>query len=301
MGRILIQLSDLLEQVCQDHYFLLNRAIRHVETKRQYMIAIRDFSEAINHEPCVIDLHDDNIGRLMAYLDGQGLATRTINERRGRIHALWTWLCKRGVLSEWPTTAKLPEPVRCPLAWRKEEIQALFAAAATTRGKLDTVPKWLFWTALLSVMWDSGERIGALLQIEWQHVDMESRWLYIPAELRKGGRRDMTYRLSPETVDALKHLKAHKTRLVFHWPRNRTYLWQAFGEVIRHAGLPQVSRQKFHRLRRSVATHLKGMGGDPQSQMGHSSAAVTGKYIDPRIYPSAQPCDVLFRPGKTGS
>lgn len=300
MTKLMIQLDDLLEQVCHDHYFVLNRAIRHDETKRQYTYAIKDFGACLRHQPVVSDLHDDNIARLMSYLDSQHLAARTINERRGRLHALWTWLCKRGVLDQWPTTIKLPEPVRCPMAWREDEIRALFNAAATVRGNYNGVPKWLWWTCLLGVMWDSGERIGALMQVRWEHIDADGRWMYVPAELRKGGRRDMTYRLAPETVASLTLLRRHGTELVFHWPRNRTYLWAAFGEIIKAAGLPVVNRQKFHRMRRSVATHFKGRGGDPTSQMGHSSAAVTGKYIDPRLYPTAQPCDVLFRPGAAG-
>lgn len=76
-----------------------------------------------------------------------------------------------------------------------------------------------------------------------------------------------------------------------------SYLWEVFGRLIKSAGLPVTPRQKFHRMRRSVASHMKVAGADPQRSLGHANEATTEKYLDPRIVRGEQPCDVLFRLG----
>lgn len=294
----MLQPNDLLCRVCELHYFPLNHRIRHPETRRQYLIAIANFGEPLQRDPVIDDLTDDNVSRMVGHLLELGLAETTINERRHRIHALWGWLAKRGVLNRWPTTPSLPEPHRVPLAWTEAEIRSLFSAAATLRGNMAGIPRWLWWTCLLGVAWDTGERIGALLLIDWSCVDLDTRWLVVPAEARKGKRKDMVYRLAPETIASLRLLKKYTQPFgaVLHWPRNRCYLWEAFGKLIADAGLPVQKRQKFHRLRRSVASHYEAAGYDAMKLLGHSSRSITEGYLDPRIVRPPQASEVLFRP-----
>jgi integrase len=52
----------------------------------------------------------------------------------------------------------------------------------------------------------------------------------------------------------------------------------------------------FHRLRKSVSSHLEAAGINSTSAMGHSSREVTERsYIDRRIAKTVSPADVLFR------
>lgn len=287
--------DTLLWTVCIDHFFPVTPTIRHPHTRLQYKIAVGDLSEALSHRARIDDLSDDNICRMMRHLQDRKLAVRTINERRGRLNTLWEWLARRGHIKLFPTVKRMPEPVRVPQAWDRDQLARLFAAIHQLDGKIGTTEAKIWWQALILVCWDTGERIGALLSIGWENVDLDTGWLTIPAELRKGQARDMTYRLASSTIEALRLLPRGKNK-VFHWPYCTVYLWTRYGEILKSANLPSGRRDKFHRIRRSVASHFEAAGGNATSLLGHSDRATTLGYLDPKIVHTEQATDKLFRP-----
>jgi integrase len=282
-------LNTLLES-----YFDLNPKIRTEKTVKQYRIAFRNFAEAIGREPTLADLNDDNIGRLIKLLSSRSLAAKTINERRGRIHAFWTFLARRGLVAQWPLTPRIPEPVRTPMAWLQPEIDQLFATVDKLEGRIGHHARCLWWKALLLLAWDTGERIGALLELEWDHITGD--WVHIPAEIRKGKRRDTTHRLAQDTLTALRAIKAPDRELVFPWPFDPLYIYTKYGDILKEAGLPHDHRCKFHKIRRSVASHFEAAGGNAMKLLGHSDRRTTEGYLDPRIVKITQATDLLFRP-----
>jgi len=171
---------------------------------------------------------------------------------------------------------------------------AIFVAIGSLEGDVGGVMARVWWRALLMVLWSSGERIGALLSIGWEHVDLEGGWITIPAELRKGRKRDMAYRLWPEAVELLKCLPRRKK--VFDWPYDPTYIFAKFGEILRVAGLPHGRKDKFHRIRRTVASHFEAAGGNATNLLGHSDRATTMCYLDPKVVKQPQAADLLWRP-----
>lgn len=297
---MLIDLKTPLADVCENRYFLLNTRIRNEQTRVQYRIAIRNLTEAIGHTATVEDLTDDSIALLIRRLSDKELAVPTINGRRDVIHALWTWLAKRGHVKQWPTTAPLPEPQRTPQAWSAKQLRQLFQAASLERGKRKGVPRWLYWQCLLSLIWDTSERIGAILKCRWEHLDFDSRWLRVPAEIRKGKRKDMAYRLSAETVGLLRMMVKYSPESIIPKIYCEAYIWEAYGRLLESAGLPAGRNSKFHRIRRSVASHFEAAGGDAQKLMGHTQRRITDGYIDPSIVQPPQASDVLFRPDGAG-
>jgi integrase len=290
--------GTLLLDVCEKLYFRLNTAIRHDNTRRQYRIAVGNLGEAVERRPTVADLVDDNVALMMRLLSDRGLANRTINERRNRVQALWNWLARRGHVARWPTVGRYPAPRRTPEAWTREQLRALFDEVLLLPGKRKGIPRWLWWRALLGVLWDSGARIGEIMAAEWSHLDVRTGWLSIPAEIRKGGLKDMPYRLSPDTLMHLVMLRRYGGERLFTPIYSGVYLWQAFGGILESAGLPHGRRDKFHRLRRSFATHLKAAGGNPQEALGHSTYSTTLGYLDPRMQTGPAPCELLFRPDR---
>lgn len=277
---------------------MLNTRIRDEHTRHQYRIALANLAQTVGHPPTIADLCDDAVAMMMRSLLDRHLAPRTINSRRDRIHAFWSWLAKRGYLSTWPTTPPVDEPLRTPRAWTERQLRALFNAAALERGTKKGVPKWQWWTLLLSLLWDSGERVSAILSAKWEHLDLETRWLHLPAEIRKGRKRDMIYRLSPETIAQLRMMRRRSPEFLLPPIYARCYLWQAFERLLKEAGLPVNRGSKFHRIRKSVASHFEAAGGDAQRLLGHSSRAITEDYLDPAICVPPQATDKLFRPDR---
>ena len=176
-------MDGTLKEICETYYYRNNPAIRSPKTKRQYDYALSDFAEAVGHVPTQLDLTDDSVSAMLAHLQNKGLAAKTINERAGRIVALWKWLYQRRHLDRWPQTQQLPVPRRMPLAWTRPELDQLLEACGHAPGMLGPLPASWFWISLHYVLWDTGERIGALIQCRWDWLSDD--WLVIPAEFRK--------------------------------------------------------------------------------------------------------------------
>ena len=140
--------SPLLVDLMQHEYFALNVRIRDDKTKRQYRFALGNFRDFLGREPTIDDLDDDTITRLMIWLrDVRSLHPRTVNDRRGRINALWSWLANRGHLLKRPTNCPLDVPKRTPRAWTQDELRRLMAACQASPGVIGHLPASAFWTA----------------------------------------------------------------------------------------------------------------------------------------------------------
>lgn len=240
-------------------------------TKSRYRGVVRHWER--------LDLGDPTDEKLAAYRDvrlSEGAARDTVRGELTKAVAMAAWL-------GFPAVVRKPRKVeRCPEAWTRKQMRVLFHEARTTKRILWGIPAKLFWPALLGVAYDTGERIGAISQIGWEEIDFVSATIYYPAEVRKGGYRDARASLSRGTIAALKAYRevAPEGPHIFKHG-NRTRLWQAYGDLLRDAGLPYGRSAKFHRLRRTHATFIHAAGGDATAALGHSSDAITRKsYID---------------------
>lgn len=288
-------MSDtVLLHLCESLYFPRNPRIRCEATRKQYRYALADFGASLGHPAELDDLTDDNIVAMMSFLRERKLATKTINERRGRINALWSWLAKRGITKTWPTVTAIPEPKRLPLAWSDDELWKLWDALGKVQGTIAGIPANLWWRSLHLAAADSAERIGALLKCEWSHLN--GNWLIVPAELRKGESQDMAYEMKEDTLSMLAVLRAYGHTQIWPWPLWSTYLWTRYRTIRRKAGLPTDRRSAFHRIRRTVATRYEAAGGNATELLGHSSRAITQKsYLDPRFLKKLSAGGMLFR------
>ncbi|MGD9632533.1 MAG: tyrosine-type recombinase/integrase, partial [Pirellulales bacterium] len=159
----------------------------------------------------------------------------------------------------------------------------------------------VFWRALMLVIWDTGERIGAVMALTWDRVDVEAGWVRFIAEDRKGATEDNLLPIALDTREALAELRAKSRRRsgsVFEWPYHPTYIYNRLGRIMRRAGLPDTREYKFHVVRKSVASHYEAAGGNATDLLKHSSRKVTMTYLDPRIVKPTAPIDLLFRPGE---
>lgn len=268
-------------------------------TLRLYLTTLNNFDLYLSRPALLSDLTDDTVCRFLSWFRGRGRSPYSANKERSNLLAVWRFACRRRRVVDWPNVDPDAEPVDDPLAWTESELSALFAALASQPGTIGGIPAADWWQALHAVLWDTGERIGAVLLIQWQHVDLRRGYVAVPAANRKGGRKGRTYRLHAETVAMLRRMRTAAVALVFPWPWSATYLWNRYAKILHAAGLPSDRKSKFHRMRRSVASWFEAAGHNSTEFLGHSSRKVTRAYLDPRIVHATHAADVLFRPTAT--
>lgn len=268
-----------LQQLFDDFYRPLRLRGRSLNTSRLYGCTIRSFSKWLTYPATIQDLTDLTLSRFLEHR-ATYRSPYTAEKERTQLLSLWRFAADRGLLADRPCVPPAPLPDRIPQAWTVEQLQALMRAAVATRGYVGDVPAGTWYAALLNVLWESAERIGAVLSC--LPIDFVQPVLTVRAEYRKGGKRDRTYRLSPKTCDLLE--KARGKRRLLEWPQNPGYLWAKYKDVVARAGLGHDRKCGFHQLRRSAASHYAALGGDAVKLLDHSSPRITHRwYLDRRL------------------
>lgn len=273
--------------------YLRGRAPRTIQL---YFTTLRTLEKFFHRPPVVADMNDETINRFLSWFRDLPRSPASVNKEHANITAIWRFACRKGLLTVWPDVARDPQPKRVPIAWLPHEMDQLWAAVRKQSGYIGCCASADWWAALISVCWDTGERITAVRSLTWKDIDLKGGWVVMQASTRKGGRSDEAYKLHPDTVAALEQIRFPKRDDVFPWPYNQNYLWRRYDEVLKTAGLPTDRRSKFHRLRRSVGSYVKAAGGDPTEALRHSDSRTTRGYLDPRIVKAQQAVDFLFRP-----
>lgn len=264
-------------------------------TRRLYRTTLRFFERFLERPATLGDLNDDTVSAFAAWRLEHGLAKGSVNKDLFNLLALWRWLHKKGYIANWPDVELEVPPERTPVALMGDEIERVIKAIAVEKGPVGSFAGPQFWLALFLVIWDTGERIGAVMALTWERVDLKRGWIRFEAEGRKGARADNMLPIAPDTVAALKSIRGDG--LVFKWPYCPTYIYRRLARIMRRAGLPDNRLYKFHVLRKSVASHYEAAGGNATELLGHSSRKVTRAYLDPRITRTRSAIDLLFRPG----
>lgn len=250
----------------------------------QHRIQIRHFARFLGRMPRLDDLSDENVTRFLGWLLDKGRAPATVNKARSHLVALWRLAAEKRVVAQFPAVRVIDEPERIPEAWTIAQLKRLFRACLATPGEIRGVPASLWWEAFHRVIFDSGERTGATLSIEWAWIDLETRWLVIPASARKGRKKPMAYSLRPQTIASLQDIVRPQRQFVFEWPWTLCTFYNHYNRLLERAGLPNRRIDKPQKVRRSHASHLEARGGNATESLGHTSRRITVKnYIDPRI------------------
>lgn len=257
---------------------------------RLYRLCISQFCKTLGREALVADLTEDNVLRHLARRSCVMPATR--NKELNQLRALWRLASRLGYHSGEPDIKDEPEPERAPVAWLAEEVQALLNSAASQPGKIGDIPAAVWWSALVRVILDSGERISAVRDAQWSWLC--GHWLTVPAEARKKKTRDRKYLLNSETLDTLGQLRrCSQSQAMFPWPYTPTYLWTKYNSVLKSASLPCSRIHKFHACRKTLCSVVYASGMDPQDAMDHTDRRTTQRYIDARFSRERQPSEIL--------
>ena len=284
-------LNDLFE----NYYRPLKLRSRSPSTSRLYGCTIRSYGRFLEHEPTLDDLEDLQLSRFLERR-ARDRSPFTAEKERTQLCSLWRFASDRRLKDTRPCVPPAVLPERIPTAWTAEQLRNLVRVAGETTGMIGTIHADVFWQCLILVLYESAERVGAVLATTVG--DWGSPRLLARAEYRKGGKRDRLHTLSPHTCDLVDRLckgKNHQDK-IFEWCLSPTHLWCRFGEVVKRAGLDNGRRTKFHQLRRCAATHYAAAGGNPTALLDHSSPRTTRAYIDVRMVDQGTPaCDMLPR------
>ena len=256
--------------------------MRSANTIRLYKHSVSAFEVTLGRKGTTDDLTDDNVECHMTRIVDSGLSVASANKDLWQLGAIWRFANRNRLCDTWPNVQLYPEPERIPMAWLPSDIDKLFASINEEDGKVSGAPASLWWRCLVSVLLDTGERIGAVMRCN--RINLQGCHLLVPAENRKGKTRDKLFELSSETTHLLSALTlAHRYEKLFPWDKCDTYIYTRYNRILKRAGLPTDSKSKFHRLRRSVASAVKSQGGDATAALDHASSETTKAYLDPRI------------------
>lgn len=261
-------------------------------TLRLYRHSIKAFEQTLGKQAEIADFTDDNLDFHMHRIVQAGKSIPTANKDYAQLSAMWRFAHRNGLTALWPNVQPMHEPEKVPMGWLPHEVDRLFATVAELDYKIAGAPAKLWWRVLLSILLDTGERIGAIRQLSRSNVHDD--YILVPASVRKRKTREKLYKLSPNTARDLKTLLTlHRYDLIFPWDRSETYIYLRYSKILRKAGLATCSKSKFHRLRKTSCSAVANQGGNPTSAMDHANARTTRRYLDPRIVQETATCDLV--------
>lgn len=265
-------------------YFSTNIKIRKGDTRTHYARSFRQFGECLGHPATLDDLHDDAMTGFMLWSMGQGLTEVTANQRVKQLRAFWEWAARRRLVDKFPAFKNADEPERLPVAYTMAQLERLFAECHKQRGYIGPCPADLWWLSQHWFFFVTGERTEATLDLLREHVDLGGQVARVPASIRKGGLKSMTYRLTDRLCELLAEMFKYPSRSGLVWERQFgvSSYYHRYRRLVAAAGLP-TTRGKCgpQKIRITVLTMIEAMGGDPTAFARHSSRAVTDEsYID---------------------
>lgn len=269
---------------------------RRKNTKRLYGNTLNSFERFLGRTPRLSDLTDATVSRFAAARVEAGRSKFTVNKDLFNLLAIWRWAHRKSYVKHWPDVLLEKTPTKAPIALLREELAALDAACRAERDPIGHFRGCDFWHALMLLIWDTGERINAVMELQWSQLDLRHKWVRFAADDRKGGTADNQLPIADDTAQALGKLTPHEGK-VFKWPYSPTYIYRRYERILKRAGLPTGRLYKFHCLRKSTASHYEAAGGNATELLGHSTRKVTLAYLDKRIISPRSAVELLFRPG----
>jgi integrase len=254
------------------------------DTIEHYWLAVHHWSRAHYGLP-VAAVTSASIAEFQRVL-AVGRSAATVNSYTRPIMAILRFAAdeEQGVLAKVPKVRKIPERKKSPLALTVEEFGKVLSQVATLKGNVKGCVACDWWRAVLLTAWESGLRFRALMDIRVVDLLWDDGGFFGQADVAKDREADW-YPLQKETLNAIRKIYDPIREYLFPHPKTLTRIGKRFREILDASGIyaPRGSGMRFHRLRRSKASYTELSGGDAQRALGHSSRAITERYLDPRI------------------
>lgn len=200
------------------------------------------------------------------------VSAATANKELRTLKAALSRAVRRGYLERNPASdvRQVREPEKTVRVLTAEEIGKLMAACPSPR-----------WKALPALAVTTGMRLGEMLSLHWDDVNLESKTVWVrntPGSPTKS-RRDRVLALVPEVCELLEQLP-RSGELVFHTRDGRPWrnnVQTGFRRIVERAAIKPCT---LHDLRRTFVSQLAMAGGNEtvvQKLAGHASMGTTLK------------------------
>ena len=264
----------------KNEYVENNPRITSDSTRKHYRILVDDLTRMYGRRVTIDDLSDSTVAKYRRYLDDQGKSEHTIHQRLSYLRALWYYSSRKYRIPA-PLFAISKRPDYLPTSFSIDEVNHLYRAIEMERGHYGGVPRPLWWMAFLKYCWSSGDRTGAILQLKWTWVDLDSGIATVPGNVRKS-KKKLVVHLKDSCVDAFTKIRTPNRPLVFPFTKCIQIFYRDWRCILERANLPVEARNGPQKIRRTVVNLVDENGGDGCKFAQHSSRAITDKYyIDP--------------------
>jgi hypothetical protein len=234
---------------------------RRVPAHWDYKSRLATFDRCLGRPALVDDLNDDALRSAIVQLERKGKSAASRRGFRGHLLSLWRYLYQRGIVPRWPDVPPVDDPAEAarvivrrarrlgvpvtrlnpgdmeslPVLTR-DELARLWAAASRFRGAncgaLRGPRARFFWQALLSMMWETRQLPGKILQWAWESFDWS--------------------KIRPDTARLLRRCRRPGQSSLLVWPLQEKALWPKFAALARHAGIETRRVRSFRCLVRSA-------------------------------------------------
>ncbi len=215
---------------------------------------------------------------------GSRVSPATVNRELRNLRAILRSAHRWGYLARVPEIDFLKEPGKLPTYVTPEHFAKLYLHADAPRWPNDgPFAPCDWWRALLVTAYMTGWRIGSLLALRREDIDLDRGQVLSRAADNKG-KRDQRVPLHPIVADHLRKL-ASFSPLVFAWNHPRRGLFDEFHAIQTAAGVRPEGPKAFygfHDLRRAFATmNAATLTPDAlQALMQHKDYQTTQRYIN---------------------
>ncbi|MHA7276821.1 tyrosine recombinase XerC [Arthrobacter sp. HLT1-21] len=285
------QLPESFEPIVERYQsYLSAERNRSVHTIRAYLTDLGGLLR-FAHTAGVTSLDELTLADLRCWLgsmDAQGQARSTIARRAATVRSFLAWAVREELIDANPAL-RLRAPKRektLPGVLSGKQLDGVFGTLRTAAAEGDPVA--IRDAALVEVLYGTGIRVGELVGLDVDHLDMDRRTLRVVGK----GNKERTVPYGVPAAHALDDwLRRGRPELAAPGSGYALFLGQRGGRLDQRqvrstveklfAGIEGTSATGPHALRHSTATHLLDGGADlraVQEILGHSSLATTQIY-----------------------
>jgi len=217
--------------------------------------------------------------KLKSKKTGEHLAAPTINKDLRNLKAFCRKAAKWKVLADVPDFEMLDVTESERPTHTVADLRAMLShcGAATMPSHLPADHREQWWKTLITLLWETGARIGEMMSLEWTRVDFDRFSFTVNPANTKGKRRKLLC-FGAEGYEMLQQLAAYGTEgHVFEWRHDKAYRTRQLARIAAAAGVTLEHEQKFHAVRRSVGNYIAATYGLDSAceKLGHSNVQIT--------------------------